>query len=352
MFREKIPKTLVPLKEDPWKKVRDRVGAYFFSILMLVTIATLVGTSFVPNEAVHVWMVTAPAGILAFLYDIGNDWFFPRRRLKAEEKAQADGSADVNSNPAITSSTSLRTDPGSDVEKRTSATAPDETNGQGVDGATQNPAARSKMSKEGDAEKPDHPDKSWNLYDSIIHLSERFPGTTQTVRRLPITLLPFAMCEFIMVRGLAQRGWIHVFAEGFINACTTPLKTVFFMGFICSAFLCPLAGTNIGATIILVEILRDPAFKGSDVVRADPKIMSAAIYAVALGSNIGAFSYTFAGSLAGLLWRALLLDKGITVSQIKFAAVNFGPLLMQTTVACAIIYGQLYWFPLPPIMQG
>lgn len=63
-----------------------------------------------------------------------------------------------------------------------------------------------------------------------------------------------------------------------------------------------------------------------------------------MGSNLGAFSYTFAGSLAGLLWRGLLSDKGINISQLKFAMVNALPLLMQTTVAYAIILGQLYWF--------
>jgi len=172
----------------------------------------------------------------------------------------------------------------------------------------------------------------------------RFPGTTLTVTRLPIPLLPFAICEFILVRGLAQRGWITVFARGFSNACTTPLSTVFFFGFVSAAFLCPLAGTNIGATIILVEILRDSAFSEASATRADPRIMSAAIYATAMGSNLGAFSYTFAGSLAGLLWKGLLADKGVHVSQMKFAMVNFLPLIVQTTVACAIIYGQLFWF--------
>ena len=175
-------------------------------------------------------------------------------------------------------------------------------------------------------------------------LKTRFPGTTQTVRRLPILLLPFAMCEFILVQGLSQRGWIHVIAQGFANACTSPAKAVFFMGFVSAAFLCPLAGTNIGATIILVEILRDPAFSSSRAVFDDKRILLGAIYAVAMGSNLGAFSYTFCGSLAGLLWRGLLTDKGIQVSQLKFAMINAIPLIMQTTLACAILLGQLYWF--------
>lgn len=79
-------------------------------------------------------------------------------------------------------------------------------------------------------------------------------------------------------------------------------------------------------------------------MQADPRILLGAIYAVALGSNLGAFSYTFAGSLAGLLWRDLLGDKGVKISQAQFAFVNLVPLIMQTGVGCAIILGQLYWF--------
>jgi Na+/H+ antiporter NhaD/arsenite permease-like protein len=152
------------------------------------------------------------------------------------------------------------------------------------------------------------------------------------------------MCEFILVRGLAQRGWIRVFAIGFSRACTSAPAAVFFFGFISAAFLCPLAGTNIGATIILVEVLRSDTFQSSSQVLQDPRVLTGSIYAVAMGSNLGAFSYTFAGSLAGLLWRGLLEDKGVKVSQRRFAAVNAAPLLMQTTVACAVIVGQLYWF--------
>lgn len=75
----------------------------------------------------------------------------------------------------------------------------------------------------------------------------------------------------------------------------------------------------------------------------DPRIMQASRISVAMGSNIGAFSYTFCGSLAGLLWKGLLKDKGIEISQKKFAMVNFLPLLLQITVASSIIYAQLFF---------
>lgn len=323
MFWHKIPKTLTPLTEDPWSKLRDRTGAIFLSVLMLVTVAVLVGTSFVPGHAVEVWMVTAPAGVLAFVFNVVSDWLHPETQRAAVRRQSTDQAAEL--------------------QKTTSATASLGA-GRGGISATLQPESPAETSPD-IFEKASSNTTSQISLTAIIHkLTQRVPGTTRTVTRLPIPLLPFAMCEFILVRGLAQRGWIEIFARGFANACTTPATTVFFMGFVSAAFLCPLAGTNIGATIILVEIMRDPAFSQSAAVQKDHRVMLGAIYSVAMGSNIGAFSYTFAGSLAGLLWRGLLADKGVQVSQLKFALVNAIPLLMQITVASAIVLGELYWF--------
>lgn len=326
MFWNRIPKRLTPLTEDPWSKLRDRNGAIFLSVLLLVTVAVLVGTSFVPNHAVEVWMVTAPAGIMGLLWDLGSDWFSPQKQREAVRRQSTDRAAETQSIDRIRSRSSQRQYPAALASDKETYRPTDELS------APVN-------------EKPSNSTKHTTTLTSVFrYFTHHFPATTRTIRRLPIPLLPFAMAEFILVRGLAQRGWISVFARGFANACTTPARTVFFMSFISAAFLCPLAGTNIGATIILVEIMRDPAFSQSEAVLRDERVLLGAIYAVAMGSNIGAFSYTFAGSLAGLLWRGLLEDKGIRVSQAKFAIVNALPLLMQSAVSVAIILGQLYWF--------
>ena len=325
MFRKDVPKKIVPLKEDPRSKLRDPRGAIFFSCLMLVTLAVLVGTTFVPGGAVQVWMVTAPAGIMAFLFDVGTDVWKPEMQRMISRRRSEVPATELQSMPTET----VSADPSKTVEKDS-----DELTKAQQKTSPPRPSSKSPQARE----------RHRTVSSFLRYLAHRFPGSTRTITRLPIALLPFAMCEFIMVRGLAQRGWIHVFASGFANACTTPAKTVFLLGFVCAAFLCPLAGTNIGATIILVEILRDPAFAQSAAVQADNRVLLGAIYAVALGSNLGAFSYTFAGSLAGLLWRALLKDKGVHISQLKFALVNAIPLVVQTTLACAIIIGQLYWF--------
>lgn len=89
---------------------------------------------------------------------------------------------------------------------------------------------------------------------------------------------------------------------------------------------------------------RDARFAGSEAVQQNPRILSAAVLGVAMGSNLGAFSYTFAASLAGLLWRMLLNDKGITVKQRTFATVNFAPLVVQVIIAAAIIVLEVYYF--------
>ena len=331
MFWKRIPKTLTPLTEDPWTKVRDRVGAIFYSSLMLITVVVLVGTSFVPNEAVQVWMVTMPAGILAFLFNVFSDVF----RQKTQHELVRRQSTDLATEPHPISLDTLSTVNASGI---TTAASVEKRN-------TACPRANdSETLKSPTKEVSPRPSAPATLLSSVHRLTARFPSTTQTLKRLPILLLPFAMSFFILVRGLSQRGWIHVFAIVFARACTTPTTTVFFMGFVSAAFLCPLAGTNIGATIILVEIMRDPAFANSVHVRRDNRVLSAAVYSVAMGSNIGAFSYTFAGSLAGLLWRGLLKDKGIEVGPVKFAVVNLVPLLMQITVASAIVLGEVYWF--------
>ncbi|OAP58937.1 hypothetical protein AYL99_06234 [Fonsecaea erecta] len=371
MFWQQIPKTLTPLTDDPWSKLRDRAGAFFLSALMLVTVSVLVGTSFVPGHAVQVWMVTAPAGVSAFLFNVVHDWFHPEIGREIVRQQSRDSAAEMSEidhrrsrpiqvhvpqedqrhGPSDLKDGLLRSPKGSEsVSPSPPIPGKDEGNATQTDHDTLPPESRPRppplpLSAKGlPSSKPNTKGDHTSLVSLLRALSSRFPSTAHTISLLPIQLLPFAMAEFILVRGLSQRGWIRVFAIGFARACTSPAATVFFFGFVSAAFLCPLAGTNIGATIILVEILRDPQFTRSTTVQRDPRVLLGAIYSVAMGSNIGAFSYTFAGSLAGLLWRGLLAHKGVRVSQWKFARVNMLPLLMQIAVSSAIVLGEVYWF--------
>lgn len=318
---------------------------------MVVTVAVLVGTSFVPGHAVEVWMVTAPAGILAFLFNLFRDTLDQKTQSHTLGRYQTDPAAElhpISRHDSTTSSHVNRLSLSKEALSSPEADTPPIDSTAAKNKAAKPPAQAPLPTKHdltpANTPSPAHP---LTLTSLLTNISHRFPSTTLTLHRLPLPLLPFAMCEFILVRGLSQRGWIRVFATGFARATPSPVASVFFFAFVCAAFLCPLAGTNIGATIILVEILRHPAFLGSAAVQGDPRVLAGGVYAVAMGSNLGAFSYTFAGSLAGLLWRGLLREKGVEVGAGKFAVVNALPLVMQTGVAALVVWGEVYWFENP-----
>jgi di/tricarboxylate transporter len=108
--------------------------------------------------------------------------------------------------------------------------------------------------------------------------------------------------------------------------------------------LCPICGTNIGGTILAVEIIRSPTFSSSALVRSDPRILQAAIYSLALASNVGAMSWTISSSLAGLLWARILGEKGIKVTQGEFARWMIPVLLVLSTVSSAVVLLEVYYF--------
>ena len=67
----------------------------------------------------------------------------------------------------------------------------------------------------------------------------------------------------------------------------------------------------------------------------------AAVIALALTSNTGAVSFTFSASLAGLLWRQILEQKGIFMKQTTAAYWNIVPLIVTTGVGLAVVCAEM-----------
>lgn len=326
IFWKDIPSTITPVDVNPRDALLAPWSAAFFSTLLIVTIAVLVGTSFAPGGVVHVWMVTAPAGVLGLAYNLLSDVVLPPTPPEPTLSPKPHDTTDINGHSNHQFS-----------EEKADVVSPENQKGLG--------------------------DAGFTVESCLKTICRRFPRTAFMIKKLPIPVLPFAMCQFILVRALLELGWIRVFASGFIRACQTPVQSAFFTTVVTACFLCPFAGTNIGATILMVEILyvflihvhflflhcsevlhrRDARFAGSQVVQQDSNILSAAVLGVALGSNLGAFSYTFAASLAGLLWRMLLENKGITIRQRTFAILNFAPLCIQVVLVAAVIVLEVYY---------
>ena len=74
----------------------------------------------------------------------------------------------------------------------------------------------------------------------------------------------------------------------------------------------------------------------------DPKQRDAAIYSLALASNYGAFSLTVCASLAGLLWRDILRQKGVQVRLWQFCKLNLPLVVVSMVASCAVLVGEMY----------
>ena len=99
-----------------------------------------------------------------------------------------------------------------------------------------------------------------------------------------------------------------------------------------------MCGTNIGATILLARLIQ----LWIDAARPSQREQYGAVYALAVGSNFGAFTLTFSASLAGLLWRQILRQKGIHVRGRQFALVNAPISVVAMCVGCAVLVGEVY----------
>lgn len=197
------------------------------------------------------------------------------------------------------------------------------------------------------------PFSSLPVLSSIFRLQRRFsaylsiyyPTFHTALPRLPFALVPFAFSQFILIEGLSRQGWIDIFARWLVIVTKRELfKTIWVVG-VLGVLLCNTSGTNIGATILLTKIVNTaassyvPPSSGPEVdIKA---FLRSAAIALAVASNIGAVSFTFSASLAGLLWRQILSQKKIIVTQITFAKWNLGPIVVMTAVGLAVVSAEM-----------
>ena len=194
----------------------------------------------------------------------------------------------------------------------------------------------------------------------ISFLQRTFPTVTAIFKIMPFSLVIFSLSLFILVQGLAVTGWVDIWAQwwGAWTEKTGLVGTVFGMGltscilsnvgpYACfqpssvgSDNTCQLFGTNIGATILLARVLQVWIQNSSQTPSS--RVQDGAIYTLALGSNYGAFTFSFPASLAGLLWRKLLLSKGIKVKMSQFALLNLLPCAIAMATSCSVLLGEIY----------
>ncbi|KIL59756.1 hypothetical protein M378DRAFT_168894 [Amanita muscaria Koide BX008] len=377
---------------DPWKYVTDPVGAIVGGILLVGCLITALVVSFLN---VDVWKITLPFAGAKFLFDVFWDLYRTRSKERSVDEEVMTGN--IINEDSVTFAEPL---PLSD-QPRTNSLPHSEESNQTLVNHVASPRKSSDKShldriSDMDQASPNHitlpPDKSHpshlkrvpdmgqtsvkppqeqesrdkshpSLLDRIRRqcakliqwVKCRQPTLVAAFPRLPFALVPFAFSQFILIEALASQGWIAVFARWLVIASRDQMfPTIWIVG-VMGIILCNIAGTNIGATILLTKVVRAAALS--------PENTRAAGIALALASNIGAVSFVFSASLAGLLWKQIIDDhdkkednhdkknnhgREVTenkrinkITQREFARWNLIPLLVMTVVGLAVVSGEM-----------
>ncbi|EMC93804.1 hypothetical protein BAUCODRAFT_124558 [Baudoinia panamericana UAMH 10762] len=349
----------------------DKSGAIFGSVIMAATLITiLVLNASTPIRHQHpVYWITLPAACIMLCWDLTFGWL---HRKQTRDIARA--GSKVSAPPGERDTVALREidtgqrqrqstiDPQQSFEPRDSDTS-DAVDGQPKTSAVSVPQ---KLLRKRTTDtlglhcdvppppaKPTATASHYTVPTTLVSLvagawkwcRETFPTATAVLASLPLPLIPFALCMFILCQSLVTKGWVGVFAYGWDHwvSRTGPVGAVGGMMFV-SILLCNFAGTNIGTTILISRVVQAWVEIHANT-SGDPisqRTFWATIYSMAIGVNYGAFSTAFSASLAGLLWRSILARKNIHVMGWEFMRVNCPIIAVATIVASAVLVGEVY----------
>jgi Na+/H+ antiporter NhaD/arsenite permease-like protein len=107
-------------------------------------------------------------------------------------------------------------------------------------------------------------------------------------------------------------------------------------------------------TILLTRACLSPAFKaaatagGAVAPAVARRNLQAALFAVVVGSNTAA-CFTVIGALAGIMWVAIVRQRGLKVGYLKFSSLMLPAGLAATVAALAVLTCE---FAVAPIESG
>lgn len=231
-----IPKTLdVEVNEDnggaaSQAALLDKHGSIFGSVLLLITLGVLVGTSTI---GVPVWEVTAPPALIMLLRDVMHDW---RHHRKSNRRGD--------------------TSPASQYPLTEVHSVPEGSSGKGTAKGLEETTHGGSESAAPISSPPESPSPGTPSHDLRTFIATKFgrviktfPTASTILSRLPTSLLPFAFLMFILVQALSSKGWVEVLA-GWWSAWverTGTLGAIGGMGFIACIFC------NVRLSIIAVS---------------------------------------------------------------------------------------------------
>ena len=153
------------------------------------------------------------------------------------------------------------------------------------------------------------------------HIEKKHFTVGPTLKKMPLTIIPFVLSLFITVEALRYYGVtndIGVFFKNICGASTTATTFVFGISSALSANIL----NNIPMTVAFVPIAAASTHAN----------LLPAVLATTIGSNLGA-NITPIGALAGIMWMTILRDKDVKLTFKEF--VKYGLIVTPITLlAC------------------
>lgn len=209
----------------------------------LITILVLNAVTDTSHERPVYW-VTLPAAFVLFCWDLAFGWFNKKktreiaRKGREAERARAERMlpTEGGSEPATTEIVTIVDSEGHELATIPTPQHADEENAQ--ESASMEARRRegssprdTVSSEEIEIKEPAYVEKAVKaphqvsrttlvsvVADAYLWAQETFPTATAVLTHLPYALVPFALCMFVLVQGLASKGWIAVFAYGWVSS--------------------------------------------------------------------------------------------------------------------------------------
>lgn len=211
--------------EEVMNPFLDKPSAIFASIIMIITlIVILVINATAPaGEEYPVWWVTLPAAVLVFCWDVAIGWSHRHesRRIAGERRQQAAESQLGSASPATAPASIPMTLFENGHPGITKAEAGISTEGSERVVGSRDPRPSSSPAEDlsRDAATNEHgrsqgPPRQTTLQslitDNYRWLQETLPTVMAVLSHLPLKLVPFALCMFVLVQALVTNGWVPV----------------------------------------------------------------------------------------------------------------------------------------------
>ncbi|TFK64555.1 hypothetical protein BDN72DRAFT_774429 [Pluteus cervinus] len=327
---------------DPRSVLLDPKGAWVGSILLGTCLVVIITVSFFH---IDVWKISLPFALAKFIFDLGWDYYRPdvHRTLRGNGLSQPVSIKRKRSNENMElyriGAGKHHKDP---VNQAVTQEDPTHTSVNELQAPSASITTLQDTSPNSKPHKHCSSAKGLRIIvgrqqlkfrSCLSRLKVQFPTVCIAFPRLPFALVPFAFSQFILIEGLAHQGWIGIFSNWLVKASNKQVYPTIWLVGVLGVVLCNISGTNIGATILLTKIVR--------AARFDSHGNLAAAIALAVASNVGAVSFTFSASLAGLLWRDILRQKGIFIKQRSFAFWNLLPLVAMTVVGLGVVCAEM-----------